>query len=171
MTRKAHMSAAEQNADKTRRYYDALWNTRDRSVIQDWIAPDYVGHYTRRPQPVRGVSGFEAMADELFNAFPDLHTTIEDLVASDDRVASRVRITGTHLGEMEGYAPTGVRVETSFVAIERYVDGLCVEEWVYSDDLGIARQIKALPAANSVGERLAKGLHRLAAPLLRRTRR
>jgi predicted ester cyclase len=165
------VSAAVENAAKTRRYYAALWNERDRSVIPDWIAPGYVGHFTRRPEPVLGVSGFEAMAEGLFGAFPDLHMEIEDLVADGDRVASRIRITGTHLGTLDGYAPTGARVDTSFVAIERYDDGLCVEEWVYSDDLGIARQIKALPAAGGIGERIGQLLHRLIAPLVRRSQR
>jgi predicted ester cyclase len=162
---------ARRNAATTRRHYDALWNRRDRTVIAQWIAPAYVGHLTRRAEPVRGVSGFESLADELFTAFPDLRMTIEDLVADGDRVVSRVRLTGTQVGPMEGYAPTGARVDTSFVAIERYLDGICVEEWVYSDDLGIARQIKALPAAGSFGERTAKAGHRLLAPLLRRRAR
>lgn len=162
------MTTVESNAAKTRRCYQALWNDRDRSVIADWIAPDYVGHFTRRPEPVRGVAGFTALADELFTAVPDLQMAIEDLVADGDRVASRVRITGTHLGPLEGYAATGVAIDTTFLAIERYAKGLCVEEWVHSDDLGIARQIKALPAAGSIAERAARSLHRLAAMRLRR---
>jgi predicted ester cyclase len=133
------MTVGEDNADKTRRYYEALWNERDRSVIADWIAPEYVGHFSRRPDPIVGVAGFSGMAEELFTAFPDVRMTIEDLVAEGDRVASRVRLTGTHRGPMEGYAPTGARVDTQFAAIERYLNGLCVEEWVFSDDLGIAR--------------------------------
>lgn len=135
------MSITEENADKTRRYYEALWNKRDRSVIADWIAPDYVGHYTNRPKPVQGVDGFVAMTESLLGAFPDLHMLIEDQVAADDQVVSRVRLTGTHEGELAGVPPTGRTVDVSFVAIERYAEGLCVEEWVYFDDMGFARQL------------------------------
>lgn len=162
------MSTAEHNAATTRRYYEALWNDRDRSVIPDWIAPEYVGHFTRYPEPIRGIAGFESMADELFAAFPDLHVRIEDLVAADDRVASRVRIAGTHDGPLQGYAPTGIEVDTTFAAIERYAHGRCVEEWVFSDDLGIARQIRAVPAAGGLAERLGQAIHRLSAPMIRR---
>src|SRR5690606_27909964 len=80
------VGVADENAEMTRRCYDALWNDRDRDVIAAWIAPEYVGHFTRRPEPIRGVEGFTAMADELFAALPDLRMTIEDLVAGDDRV-------------------------------------------------------------------------------------
>jgi predicted ester cyclase len=165
------MANPSTNADATRRNYEALWNRRDLGVIPSWIAPGYVGHFTRRPEPVLGTEGFRRLVEDLFTAFPDLHMVIEDLVADEDRVASRVSVTGTHRGPLEGYAPTGVAVETSFLAIERYADGLCVEEWVYSDDLGIARQLRALPAAGSRAEGIAKGVHRLLAPVVRRRNR
>lgn len=165
------MEVAETNEATTRRYYQALWNDRDRTVIPQWISPDYIGHFTRYPEPITGVAGFESMADELFGAFPDLRVQIDDLVAAGDLVASRVRITGTHHGPLQGYAPTGVRVDTTFAAIERYADGRCVEEWVFSDDLGIARQIRALPAAGGLAERTTQVIHRLAAPLIRRASR
>ncbi len=130
------MDVADTNEATTRRCYQRLWNDRDRSVIPEWISPDYIGHFSRYPDPILGVPGFETMADELFTAFPDLRVRIDDLVAAGDRVASHVRIVRTHRGPLQGYAPTGVRVDTTFAAIERYVDGRCVEEWVFSDDLG-----------------------------------
>lgn len=165
------MDVADTNEGMTRRCYQPLWNDRDRSVIPEWISPNHIGHFTRYPEPITGVAGFEAMADELFAAFPDLCVQIDDLVAAGDRVASRVRIAGTHEGYLHGYVPTGLRVETTFAAIERYSDGQCVEEWVFSDDLGIARQIRALPAGDGLAERMARVIHRLAAPVIRRTGR
>jgi predicted ester cyclase len=161
-------AATGDNAAKTRRYYHQLWNQRDFSVIEDWIAPDFVGHHTARPEPVRGIDGFRAFADELLAAFPDLEMTVEDTVAQGDLVASRVTMRGTHCGELSAYAPTGVVVTAGFIGIERYRDGLCVEEWVNSDDMAIARQIKALPERGSRGERLGIGLHRLSTRRLRR---
>ncbi len=162
------MHSAADNAEMTRQCYEALWNQRDRSVIERWIAPDYVGYYTRQTDPIRGIPGFTKMVDELFLAFPDLQVSLEDVIASGDRVASRIRIQGTHRGPLEGYGPSGARVSSSFLAIERYDgDGRCIEEWVHSDDLGIARQIGALPDAGGLLERAAKALHRVAAPLLR----
>jgi predicted ester cyclase len=161
-------TATTDNRSKTQRYFEALWNQRDFSVIDDWVTPDYIGHYTSRPEPVRGTAGFRAMAEELFTGVPDLRMTIEDSLVDGDRVVSRVTASGTHGGVLSGYAPTGLRVTTSFVAIERYVNGLCAEEWVYSDDLGLARQIKALPDPGSRGERLGIVLHGLQARRLRR---
>jgi predicted ester cyclase len=164
----ASSSTAEENAAKTRQYYDRLWNQRDLTVIPDWVTEDFIGHHTARPEPVRGIDGFRAFAEEMFVAFPDLRMTVEDTIAQGDRVASRVSLEGTHRGELSGYAPTGLAVKVGFLGIERYVDGRCAEEWVYSDDMGIARQIKALPEVGSRGERLGIRLHRLSTRRLRK---
>jgi predicted ester cyclase len=161
-------ATAEDNAAKTRRYYEALWNRRDFGVIPDWVAPEFVGHYTGLPEPVRGVDGFRAMAEELIGAFPDLRMEIEDVIADRDRVVSRVTMTGTHLGAMSGFAPTGARVEAGLIAIEHYSGGLCVEERANTDDVAIARQIGALPKPGTREERIGQALFGLRARRMRR---
>jgi predicted ester cyclase len=164
-------SATVDNAAKTRRYYQELWNERNFDVIPNWISQEFIGHYTSLPEPVRGVDGFRSFADDLLTAFPDLRMSVRDTVAEGDKVASRIELSGTHRGELLGYAPTGLAVAVTFLAIERYVDGLCVEEWVNADDLGLARQIKALPEPGTRGERIGHALHRLNARRLRKQAR
>lgn len=97
--------------------------------------------------------------------------TVHDTIASEDKVASRISMSGTHQGGLMGYAPTGLPVDVEFIGIERYVDGLCAEEWVNSDDMAVARQIKALPPQGSRGERLGMSLHGLSARRLRKKNR
>jgi hypothetical protein len=92
------------------------------------------------------------------------------MVARDDKVVTRFSIRGTHLGELDGYAPTGAAVTIRGMGIETYAHGKCVEEWAWFDDFNVARQIGALPAAGSFGDRMARRLHRLAAWRSRRSR-
>ena len=161
------MSTAANEA-KTRRYFEALWNERNLDVIEDWIAPEYVGHYSSFPSELQGVEGFRTMVRLLLAAVPDLQMTVEDVIARDDRVVTRFTARGTHQGELQGFAPTGVQVAFTGIGIERYADGKCVEEWVVSDDMGLARQIRAIPAPGTRGERGAILMHRLTARRLRK---
>ncbi|MFQ6094824.1 MAG: ester cyclase [Candidatus Bathyarchaeia archaeon] len=39
----------------------------------------------------------------LFNAFPDFHETIEDIIAEGDKVWVFTTITATHIGEYRGF--------------------------------------------------------------------
>ena len=160
--------ATVDNAAKTRRYYQELWHDRNYDVIEDWIAPDFVGHYTSQPEPVRGVDGFRRFVDETLTAFPDLKMTILDQIVEGDKVVSRVELRATHDGPLLGFAPTGQPVSLTYVGIEQYRDGLCVEEWVFSDDLGLSRQIKAIPQPGSRADRIGWALHSLSARRMRK---
>ena len=76
--------------------------------------------------------------DETFSkareAFPDMRVTVEDMIAEGDRVAARVSMRGTHLGEFMGVAPTGKRVEVRALDMFRIADGKIVEHWGHADD-------------------------------------
>jgi predicted ester cyclase len=106
--------------------------------------------------------------EEALSACPDLHMTIEDTVVEGDKVVSRVRMTGTHTGPMRGFAPTGRKIDAQYIAIEHYDGGRCVEEWACADDVGVARQIGALPPPGSLGERIVQRLFALRAARIRR---
>jgi steroid delta-isomerase-like uncharacterized protein len=59
--------------------------------------------------------------------FPDLHWTIEDMVAEGDKVVIRYTFRGTNLGGLPGRPATGKQVEVTGSVFYRIVDGLCVE--------------------------------------------
>lgn len=78
---------------------------------------------------------------------PDLQETIEDLLAEGDRVAYRVTLRGTHLGELLGIPATGRTIAVAGIVIDRIADGKIVEEWNQSDLLGLMRTLGAIPAS------------------------
>jgi predicted ester cyclase len=82
---------------------------------------------------------------EIRRAFPDYAGTNVDQIAEGEKVANRFVFLGTHLGEFEGVAPTGKRVEFVGHSIDRMVDGKIVESWVEVDMLGVMEQLGALP--------------------------
>ena len=79
----------------------------------------------------------------LFAAFPDWHTTIEDLIAEGDKVVVRMMQRGTHQGTFFGLAATGKQVTVAGIAIFRLRNGQIVEEWLITDQLGAMQQLGA----------------------------
>ncbi|HEX2069200.1 MAG TPA: ester cyclase [Actinomycetota bacterium] len=116
-------------------------------LLDEFIHPDLIEHSNA---PLIG-TGLEAMKQRLIavrNAFPDAHLDIEDLAASADKVWWRWRFTATHRGDFIGVPPTGKRVETTGVSIERIADGKIVEHWSFSDRLALWDQLGVdIPAA------------------------
>jgi predicted ester cyclase len=76
------------------------------------------------------------------NAFPDIHITIKDMIAEDDRVVIRYIFTGTHQTEFWGIPPTGKSVEINGVWIHRPANHRIVEgrDWGLMDIYGMMKQ-------------------------------
>src|SRR5919201_628052 len=84
-------------------------------------------------------------------AFPDLHWTVEDLIAEGDKVVSRYTCRATHQGELMGIPATGKVVTWTCILISRFAGGKCVEEWEEADMLGLFQQLGAIPQMAPTG--------------------
>ena len=76
-------------------------------------------------------------------AFPDLHLTIEDLIADGDLVVARMTLHGTHQGSFQGLAPTNKHVSVFAVDVVRIQDGRFREHWGGPDMLPLLQQLGA----------------------------
>ena len=92
----------------------------------------------------------------ILAAFPDFRFTIQDLVAEGDKVVTRYSCTATHQGEFMGIAPTGKRVTTSGLVIDRIVAGKIVEQREQLDTLGLLQQLGAVPQATEANKALLR---------------
>jgi len=73
--------------------------------------------------------------------FPDLTTTIEDLMAEGDKVAVRQTWRGTHTSNFLGIPPTGKQVTFTSIEVYRVSGGKLAEEWVELDMHGLLQQL------------------------------
>jgi len=67
--------------------------------------------------------------------------TIEDIFGAGDRAAVRFTTRGAHRGEYRGAPPTGKQVTMTAILIHRLAGGKMVEDWEWSDQLGVLRQL------------------------------
>ncbi len=110
------------------------------------LAAEFVDHNPMPGQPP-GPAGFKDWMRAARAAFPDLTATVQDLVASSERLAARVRYRGTHSGTFLGIAATGREVDFEAFHFARFRNGRIVEWWGTADLLGALRQIGAVVSA------------------------
>lgn len=139
---------ATNNAATLRRLQDAV-NTGDAEHISKTIdavvEPDMlIG--TPLPIDATGARALKAVFSKLYRAFPDLHVTVEDMIAEGDKVVSRNSVTGTHGGEYMGHPPTGAFITYNEIFIFRFVNGRIAEMWGVVDVVAQMRQLGVLPA-------------------------
>jgi steroid delta-isomerase-like uncharacterized protein len=143
------MSTAQATSNKATfgRLHDAM-NSGDAEVIaktiDEVVDPDVL---IRTPLPI-DATGAEALKQVwaiLLRAFPDLHVTVEDLIAEGDKVVIRNTVTGTHQGEYMGRPPTGRSVTYNEIFIFRFAGGRIAETWGVVDVLAQMRQLGVTP--------------------------
>lgn len=127
-----------------RRYFDEAWNLGKLDVLDEIIDPNYINHSPGLPNPTPGPNGLKPIIAAIRMGFPDLHFQIDDIVISEDKVAVRCTMKGTHLGDLFGMPPTGKKVNVNQMQIEYIKDGKIVEHWRQSDDIGMMKQLGKL---------------------------
>jgi steroid delta-isomerase-like uncharacterized protein len=134
-----------QNKELVQRAVEEIWNAGDYSTLDQFVSEDFVVHLSPE-EKVHGIQGVRQFYTELRNAFPDLHFTIQDQIAEGDRVVTSWKAEGTHKGPFKGIPPTGTRVTLTAVDIDKIVDGKAVECWTKMDELGLLKQLGAIPS-------------------------
>ena len=79
---------------------------------------------------------------EMIEAYGEFSLTIEDFLVQGDKIYVRWKQVGTHVGEVEGFKPTGATIIERASAVYRVEDEKIVEYWIQIDRLGIQKQLE-----------------------------
>lgn len=136
MTKQANLAATE-------RWGAEVASAGRYDVLDEILAPGFVDH-DPAPDQAPGIEGLKGFFRTMRAAFPDLKAEPVELVATDDHVAMRYTISGTHHGAFQGVAATGRRFEVAALQLARFENGRCVERWGSTDELGMLTQLGIL---------------------------
>lgn len=122
-----------------RSFLEEVWNKHDLAAFPRHVHPQVRFHPPRGPE--RDHAGYLAMATDFLRAFPDLHFTIESVVAQGDRASARLVIEGANDGPWRGRPATGRRVRVAGHPHARIADGKIAEFWQLFDEAGMMEQL------------------------------
>jgi hypothetical protein len=115
------------------------------SITADEIwASNFVLH-SSFGRDISGLKDFKQYFGSLYEAFPDLHFALEDVVVEGDKAAVRYLITGTHKGAYMGIPPTNMKVSVWAIEMHNIIGGKYVECWSRKDTLSLMQQLRAIP--------------------------
>ncbi len=138
---------AKDNKDLVRRHFEEIFNQQNLAVCDEIMAEDYVEHGVApfaqsAPGRVNGPQAMRGTAEWLLEQFPDLHMTIEAMIAEGDMVAVLILSEGTNLGALNDVvSPTGKRFTAHQSHWFRVVDNKLVEHWATREDLAVMLQL------------------------------
>ena len=120
--------------------YVAMYRDGRAELAHELIAPEFVDHV--HPDGPRGPEGVAAEVARAHSIFADISVALLDCIIEGDRVAFRMLIEGTHVGEWGGLAPSHRRVRFTAIDVAHLRDGKFVELWSEQDLTSLARQIR-----------------------------
>ena len=132
---------SEENKAMVRRLFLGMVNDGLLDMADDAFALEYRDH-SPVSEPMPGPAGFKRRVSELRRAL-DARMNIYDMTSEQDRVAFRWHLTGKHVGDFAGYAPTGRNVRLTGLNLERIADGRIVEHWSEYDRHALFEQLGA----------------------------
>jgi steroid delta-isomerase-like uncharacterized protein len=130
-------------------HYESFINRQDVGAVRGEIAADFIDHEMPpgTPPGPESVINLRAM---LHSAFPDLHVTIDEIIAEADLVAVRATWDATHRGTFP-LIPVPVsnrKVTFRGMVFWRIRDGKIIERWANIDRLGLQQQLTGAPRSD-----------------------
>ena len=113
--------------------WEQVWN--------ELLATNVVHHFNSSPEPIVGLEANKAFNVTLFQGFPDIKQTIEDIISEGDKVMYRTTLKGTHTGEFLDILPTGNSAKINDFTLLRITNGQIIEWWYECNLLELIRQL------------------------------
>ncbi|SEK62192.1 Predicted ester cyclase [Haloferax larsenii] len=138
----------QQNRETAIRIAEELWNKGNYDVVDEMYDPLAETHAVTEPDELVGTQDVKDWAKKYHDAFSDFHIEVFDVIARDDFVYGRYRLTGTHDGTLEspqGDIPaTNRKIDTWGMFEVRFEGGLVVEQWNSADTMDMMEQLGTL---------------------------
>jgi ketosteroid isomerase-like protein len=107
------------------RHFEEFVNQKDLTAADRNFAADYREHGSDAPpRSEPGPEGPKRYLAAAFQRFPDIHVTVEDIIAEGDRVVVRNTWRATD-------SQTGKKIQFAGIVIWRIAGGKLAERWAY----------------------------------------
>jgi steroid delta-isomerase-like uncharacterized protein len=117
----------------TQRNWEKVWD--------ELVAPDMVLHFNSFPDSIVGLEANKTFSKDLFQGFPKLKSTINNVVAEGDTVIYRSTLEGNQTGAFLGMPATGKNVKMNDFTMVKIQDGKIREMWYETNLLSLMKQL------------------------------
>ena len=140
---RASSDVATENKEVVRQWFAAL-DAQDFGALTNLMDEHFVvpTRIIDGPDRAVGRNATFKMIRGFYRSFPDYTHDIEEMIAEGDRVAVRVVLRGTQLGEYSGIAPTGRQVSYAGTYMVTVIDGVLTEVWSLDDEINLRSQLR-----------------------------
>jgi steroid delta-isomerase-like uncharacterized protein len=134
--------SSSETADFLTRLFNEIWNQGNLDAVTEFVTPSFVNH-DWPPNIPSGIEGYKEVVNTFRTGFPDLKMTLAQVVSEGNRVATRIKLEGTHRGNFFGFEPTDKFVSFGGMQFSRIENGKLTESWEIVDMAAVAQQLSS----------------------------
>ena len=139
-----NMGLIERNKELMKKF-ETMINTADNKLAQELIASDAPFYTPASPNPLYGAEGYLSVVHWMRLGFSDIQWHITDMVVSEDKVAVKWDLTGTHDGKFMGINPTNKKISVCVMNFYYFnSEGKVINDVAAEGMIGILRGIGAV---------------------------
>ena len=133
----------KENKQIALRFAQQGWGTMPnwKQVWDELVSPKVVYHFNSSPEAIAGLKANKEFNTSLFQGFPEIKQTIQDIVAEQDKVVYRSTMEGTHTGEFLGIPPTNKSAKINDFTLLKIANGQITEWWYECNLLELMKQL------------------------------
>jgi steroid delta-isomerase-like uncharacterized protein len=146
-----------ENIAVVRRLYEEVWNGRRFDLVNEIISPSHALNGSITEGSAIGPEAYNSTVRRFLRGFPDLHMSIEDIVAEEGKVVTHWNLSGTHKGEFVGIPPSNKKMSVDGVTIHHVMNGKILDSFASWDAHGLIRQLGGSVSHYRLLEKLGGG--------------
>jgi steroid delta-isomerase-like uncharacterized protein len=135
---------ATENKRVVTRYIEEVVNKQKLEVLREIYSEDYLFHNLQTGEEVKGLAQLNNFLSMFFKAFPDVHYTIDRIVAEGDQVVVQCTATGTQKADFFVYPVSNNKIRFSEVFFYTLKGGKIVANRGLVDMFQVDRQLKGI---------------------------
>ena len=132
---------SEENKAIARRFMEDCWNRGDVGMMDAVVAKDCRYHDPVFPTLTRGLDSLKEHVETCRSGFPDLHFTLDDVIAERNEVVIHWTARGTHRAQFLGMPPTNRSATVSGTTIFKIDRAKIQEQWSDWNLLSLLEQL------------------------------
>lgn len=125
--------------------FETMINTADEKLAEELVDNNAPFYTPASSEPLYGGRGYLSVVHWMREGFSDVQWHIKDMVVSDNKVAVKWDLTGTHDGNFMEFEPTGKKISVCVMNFYYFnKDGKITNDIAAEGMIGILRGIGAM---------------------------
>jgi steroid delta-isomerase-like uncharacterized protein len=126
------------------RYFEEIINKQRPELLTEVFSQDYFFHSLEDGSENRGIKQLQDFLPYFFKAFPDIHYSIDQIIAEKDNVVVQATVTGTQKGEFWSYPTSNNKIKVSEVFFFTLKDNKIIENRRMIDLFHLDKQLTGI---------------------------